>query len=188
MYILYVEIKIRVYIELPTEDAANVNGKTVGKLEKALCGTHDAPQAWRDESSRDIGGYRVHDECSLPRSHERLKVAMVAHVDDLLCSGPAVSLEWVRAELSNMYEVKGEVMAEGDSEIKFLGRTTGRNVHGFYLLGGRPQALEHLTGGMGPWSFALEFPIPAAAEYCLEHKVEDAGFGGRRHTEGVPPA
>ena len=57
---------------------------------------------------------------------------MVTHVDDLLCSGSAANLEWVRSELSKKYELKGEVMPEGNSEVKFLGRTIGRNDHGFY--------------------------------------------------------
>ena len=47
--------------------------------------------------------------------HERLEVATVLHADDLLCSGPAVNLEWVWAELPKKYELKGEVMREGNS-------------------------------------------------------------------------
>ena len=38
----------------------------------------------------------------------------------------------MRAKLSKKYEVKGQVMAEGNTEIKFLGRTIGRNERGFY--------------------------------------------------------
>ena len=64
--------------------------------------------------------------------HELLEVAMVAHVDDPHCSGPVMNLQWVRAELSSKYEVKGRVMVEGNSEIKFLGRIIGRNEHGFH--------------------------------------------------------
>ena len=54
---------------------------------------------------------------------------MVAHVDDLICSGPAMNLEW-GAELSKKYEVKGRVMVEGNSEIKFLGQIIASNEHG----------------------------------------------------------
>ena len=61
--------------------------------------------------------------------HERLEVAMVTHVDDLPRSGAAVNLEWVRAKLSKKYELKGELMKEVSSEVKFLGRTIGRNDH-----------------------------------------------------------
>ena len=48
---LYADIKRRVYIELPTEDPASINGNMVGTLEKALYGTRDAPE-WHDELSR----------------------------------------------------------------------------------------------------------------------------------------
>ena len=63
--------------------------------------------------------------------HERLEVALVTDVEDLLCSGSEENLNWVRAELLK-YEVKGQVMAEGNTEVKFLGRTIGRNERGFY--------------------------------------------------------
>ena len=40
-----------------------------------------------------------------------------------------MNLEWVRAELSKKYELKGGLMKEGSSEVKFLDRTIGRNDH-----------------------------------------------------------
>ena len=43
---LYAPIKRTVYIELPEEDQKSQTGEWVGKLEKALYGTRDAPQAW----------------------------------------------------------------------------------------------------------------------------------------------
>ena len=48
----------------------------------------------------------------------------------MICSVAAMNLEWVRADLQKKYEVKGRVMVEGNSEIKFLGRIIARNEHG----------------------------------------------------------
>ena len=47
----------------------------------------------------------------------------------MICSVAAMNLEWVRADLQKNYEVKGRVMVEGNSEIKFLGRIIARNEH-----------------------------------------------------------
>ena len=128
---LYADIKRRVYIELTTEDPESINGNMVGTLEKVLYGTRDAPQAWHDELSRTLTEIGLTTSARSPNLylHEWLEEAMVAHVDDLLCSGPGMNLEWARAELSKKYEVKGRVVVEANSEIKFLGRIIARNEH-----------------------------------------------------------
>ena len=131
---LFADIKRRVYFELTTEDPPSINGNMVGKLENALYGARDAPPAWHDELTRSLTetGFTTSARFSGVYFHELLEVAMVAHVDDPNCSGPVMNLQWVRAELSSKYEVKGRVMVEGNSEIKFLGRIIGRNEHGFH--------------------------------------------------------
>ena len=82
---LHADIKRRVCIELPTEDPASINGNMVGTLEKALNGTRDAPQAWQDELSRTLAEIGLTTSARSPRLyfHERLEVAMDAHVDEL---------------------------------------------------------------------------------------------------------
>ena len=125
---LYADIKRRVYIELPTEDPASASGTMVGKLEKALYGTRDAPQAWLDELSRTLTaiGFKMSIRYPGVYFHEQLEVAMVTHVDDLLCSGTAVNLEWVRAELSKKYELKGEEARRSSfSAAPLVGTITG---------------------------------------------------------------
>ena len=111
------------YIELPAEDPGSTSGKVVGKLGKAFSGTRDAPQAWLDELSKNLVGIGLTTSARFPGLyfHERLEVALVTHVDDLLCSGSEENLDWARAELLKKCEVKGQVMAEGNTEVKFLG-------------------------------------------------------------------
>ena len=45
---LYGKTKRNVYIWLPSEDPKNQEGY-MGKLEKAMYGTRDAPQVWQEE-------------------------------------------------------------------------------------------------------------------------------------------
>ena len=46
---LYGKISRTVYIELPSEDPMSEGGNMVGKLDKAMYGTRDAPAAWQAE-------------------------------------------------------------------------------------------------------------------------------------------
>jgi hypothetical protein len=131
---LYAGIKRTIYIELPAEDPMSESGEWVGQLEKALYGTRDAPQAWLEELGSTLKeiGFQMSQHFPGLYFHQGLGVMMVTHVDDLLCSGPKENLEWVRAELQRKYEVKGEIMKDGNAELKFLGRTIGRDEHGYY--------------------------------------------------------
>lgn len=53
--------------------------------------------------------------------HSEWGVGLVAHVDDLLCSGPWESLEKVHRLLKETYEVKGRIMEDGEDELRFWG-------------------------------------------------------------------
>ena len=56
MCFLIWKVKRDVYIELPREDDMSLSGNMVGKLDKAMYGTRDAPQIWqRDRGSDDVG-------------------------------------------------------------------------------------------------------------------------------------
>ena len=165
------------YIELPAEDPGNISGKVVGTLEKALFGTRDAPQAWLDELSKTFIGIGFTMSARFPGLyfHERLEVALVTHVDDLLCSGSEENLNWVRAELSKKYEVKRKVVAEGNTEIKFLGRTIGRNERGFCW----EEDSKHRDVLLEDWGlvYCNGVSTPAATtEQCEEDKVNMQDF------------
>jgi hypothetical protein len=125
---LYAPIKRSVYIELPEEDQKSLSGEWVGKLEKALYGTRDAPQAWLEELGSTLTELGFEASVHYPGVyyHPKLDVSMVTHVDDLLCGGPPENLEWVRAELQKKYEVKGDIMGKDCSKLKFLGRVISK--------------------------------------------------------------
>ena len=175
--ILTCDINRRVYIKLPAEDPGSIGWKVVGKLEKALYGTRDAPQAWLDELSKTLVeiGFTMSARFPGLHFHERLEVALVTHVDDLLCSGSEENLNWVRAELSKKYEVKGQVMAEGNTEIKFLGRTIRRNERGFYW----EEDSEHRDILLEEWGLVYcngVSTLVATTEQCEEDKVNMQDF------------
>ena len=130
---LYAPIKRKIYIELPSEDPRSASGEWVGKLEKALYGTRDAPQAWLEELGTTLDNLGFKASAYFPGlyHHEGLQVTMVTHVDDLLCCGPPEALRRVRTELQQKYEVKGEVMEQEVQELRFLGRVITRSEEGF---------------------------------------------------------
>jgi hypothetical protein len=135
---LYAPIKRTVYIELPEEDSKSSSGEWVGKLEKALYGTRDAPQAWLEELGATLEELGFSASAHYPGVyyHSGMDVSMVTHVDDLLCGGSPENLAWLRTELQKKYEVKGDVMKEAYGQVKFLGRvitktrtvSTGRRI------------------------------------------------------------
>ena len=51
---LYVSAERELYIELPEEDPLAESGDFVGRLQKALYGTRDAPQLWQKELARTL--------------------------------------------------------------------------------------------------------------------------------------
>ena len=122
------------YIELPEEDSKSSSGEWVGRLEKALYGTRDAPQAWLEELGATLTELGFEASAHFPGVYfyRGLGVSMVTHVDDLLCGGPAENLEWVHAELQKKYEVKGPIMSKECKQVKFLGRVISMDSEGFY--------------------------------------------------------
>ncbi len=131
---LYAPIKRRVYIELPAEDPLSATGQWVGKLERALYGTRDAPQAWLEELSMTLTAMGFQSSSYFPGVYwnSSLEVMMVTHVDDLLCSGPEGALKQVRNQLQKKYEVKGDLLGSDVTELKFLGRVISHDEWGFY--------------------------------------------------------
>ena len=45
---LYGDARRSLYVELPLEDPSAASGQYFGKLERAMCGTRDAPMIWQD--------------------------------------------------------------------------------------------------------------------------------------------
>ena len=141
------------YIELPAEDPGSISGKVVGKLEKASYGTRDAPQAWLHELSKTLVGIGFTMSARFPGLYfqDRLEVALVTHVDDLLCSGVGGESE---LGASRAFE---EVRSGGREHRGQVSRANHREDRAWLLLGTRLQASGRLAGRMGlgvlQWSF-----------------------------------
>jgi hypothetical protein len=123
---LYGEIKERIYIELPEEDVMKKKGK-VGILRKAMYGTRCAPQVWQNlvrERMTELG-FEESAEVPCLYVHQAMNVKVVTHVDDFLCSGSAENLLWLRSQLEEHFELKGEILGNSHGEVRegsFLGR------------------------------------------------------------------
>ena len=120
---LYGKTKRKVYIWLPEEDPKSAEGY-MGKLEKAMYGTRDAPQVWQEEvrkTMEDLG----FEECVTQPGiyhHKEKRVQVVSHVDDFLCIGRVGELEWFRDNLKRRYEIKSQILNAGSPTVSFLGR------------------------------------------------------------------
>ena len=76
-------------MELSPEGPLAVEGKYVGRLERALYGTRDAPQLLQRELESTLKDLGFKDSRLHPRFfyHQGRDIALVSHVDDLLIVG-----------------------------------------------------------------------------------------------------
>ena len=124
---LYGNMSRNVYIELPAEDPMSEGRHLVGKLDKAIYGTRDAPAEWQGELERTMIklGFRPVVPTPCLYSHSSLNV-LVGHVDDLICVGPRIGLDTFLAKLMSMYDLTSTFLGPGpgeEQEGKFLGRS-----------------------------------------------------------------
>ena len=116
-----------VYVELPEEDKEQ--GKDmVGRLEKSLYGTRDAPLSWQvfiSEVLCQLGFQRgITQPCILYHPTRRLRMAF--HVDDFIVSGPRRQLDWLKHEIDRRFENTSKVLGPGRDEermVTYLNRT-----------------------------------------------------------------
>ena len=124
---LYADIEREPYIELPQDDERRAGGQNVGRLNKAMYGTRDAPAAWSRLVRVMLSklGFEACNTAACVFDHPERKLQIVSHVDDFLCAGDASDLQWLRSQLREGYEVDGDILGLGDGESaegKFLGR------------------------------------------------------------------
>ena len=121
---LYADATRELYVELPKEDPKSQGGAWVGRLRRAMYGTRDAPQRWFAElgnTLKDMGF--VSSQLHPGVYHHPVKdITVVAHVDDLLCGGRQVDLEWLRTEMQKKYLIKGKLIQRIGESVNFLGR------------------------------------------------------------------
>ena len=94
---LYGKTKRNVYIWLPPEDPRRQEG-LMGKLNKAMYGTRDAPQVWQEEVRTTMTDMKFKECVTQPGIyfHEDRHLQVVSHVGDFLCVGSKQSLRWSR--------------------------------------------------------------------------------------------
>ena len=73
-----------VYIELPDVDPLSASGLYVGKLEKALYGTRDAPMLWQGTLRAALVSMGFKETITIPGvyCHMSRDIELCAHVDD----------------------------------------------------------------------------------------------------------
>ena len=120
---LYGKTKRNVYIWLPSEDPNSKLG-LLGKLDKAMYGTRDAPQVWQEEVRGTMKSLEFKECVTQPGIyyHEERGLQVVSHVGDFLCVGPKQSLRWFSLALEEKYEIKVNEFNEEKKEVIFLGR------------------------------------------------------------------
>ena len=122
---LYGKMKRTVFIELPPEDPMSADKRYVGRLLKAMYGTRDAPAVWQEEVKKTMAelGFRPCLATPCLYVNDATGVKVVAHVDDLLCTGSERELEELRERISRKYEIKSTMVGPGSSlakECRFL--------------------------------------------------------------------
>ena len=85
----------------------------VGKLDKGMCGTRDAPAAWQAELEKTVFEVGFRPVVSTPClcCHPSRGIRVVGHVDDLMCVGfhGRSGLDIFLAKLKGMYELNFNV-------------------------------------------------------------------------------
>ena len=120
---LYGRTKRSVYIWLPKEDKMGEQG-FMGKLERAMYGTRDAPQVWQEEVRKTMDQLGFKECVAQPGIYVHLErtLQVISHVGDFLCVGPQKELIWFRKSLEERYDIKSKSLSQESSMVSFLGR------------------------------------------------------------------
>ena len=116
------------------QDPLAASGLYVGKLERAMYVTRDAPMIWQDHLGKTLLVMKFKESVTHPGvfQHETRDIFLCVHVDDLLCTGLREGLMWLKKQLLREYELETMLMGEDDMEKKaiYLGRTLERSENG----------------------------------------------------------
>ena len=116
------------HVELHPDDPLAASGRYVGKLERALYGTRDAPMIWQDHLQKTPLDMKFKESVTHPGvfQHETRDILFCVHVDDLLCTGLREDLMWLKKQFLKEYELETMLMGQDDDMEKkaiYLGRT-----------------------------------------------------------------
>ena len=120
---LYGEARRSLYVELPPEDPLAASGQYVGKLERAMYGTLDAPMIRQDHLRKTLLNRKFKESVTHPgcfsMKHETFSCPC-------MCTGLREDLIWLKRQLLKEYELKTKLMGEDDDMEKkavYHGRT-----------------------------------------------------------------
>ena len=113
---LYGDARRSLYVELPPEDPLSASGRYVGKLERAMYGTRDAPMIWQDHLRKTLLDMEFKESVTHPGVFQRetRDILLCVHVDDLLCTGVRDDLLWLKLQLLKEYELETKLMGDDD--------------------------------------------------------------------------
>jgi len=96
-------------VELPEEAlaAGESTQDTVGKLLASLYGTRDASMNWQEEVAKCMTswGFRTCQFNPCLYMHQGRAMMCLVHGDDFVCVGSSVNLNWLKARLSDRFEI-----------------------------------------------------------------------------------
>ena len=103
------------YVELPKEDKM-YGSSLVGKLIKAMYGTRAAPKIWPQTVKKVMLslGFEVNVLFPCVYYHPGRDLTVLTHANDFLCGGRKSDLQWLHFMLAEEFELKAEVLGEGD--------------------------------------------------------------------------
>ena len=141
---LYGDARRSLYVELPPEDPLSASGRYVGKLERAMDGTRDAPVIWQDHLWKTLLDMKFKESVTHPGvfQHETRDILLCVHVDDLLCTGLRDNLMWLKKQLLKEYELETMLIGDDDDadmekKAVYLGRTLEWSENGLGVRPGR---------------------------------------------------
>ena len=108
------------YVELPSEDPDH--GLKVGRLLKHMYGTRKAADGWHCEYAgrlvEDLG-FEVGDASACVFLHRERELRCSVHGDDITTVGSKTNLDWLKAQLEALYELKeAHRLGPADSDDK----------------------------------------------------------------------
>ena len=169
-----------VYIEPPAEDLMSEGEHVVGKLDKTMYGTRDAPAEWQAELERTMIQLGFRPVVSPPclYYHSPLEVLVVGHVDDLMCVGPRIGLDTFLAKLLSLYDLTSTFLGPGpgeEQEGKFLGRSICWRIYGLTWTGDVKLVNEALQEWDMSTSNGLETPAMIDEYDVSSHEIAEGG-------------
>ena len=149
---LYGDTPRNIIIDLPDEDPKKLPG-LVGRLNKAMYGTRDAPAVWQAEVRKTMKELGLIESAVFPCVYFNPVTGSVcvAHVDDFLIVGERGELDKIYGGLKKKYEMKGEYFGPNPGEakeVKFLGRTLRWTNEGIEVEGNR-RHVEEIVSELG---------------------------------------